>query len=1141
MTLSHFNHLLSKAFRWFLWVIVMFMTLTLILSACIFVTLLIAEHNGTLDKWIRESTGWEMQYQDMHIGINAWNPSIVLDGIVITDRASPKTQFKLNRFEVDLAVWPTLFKREPVTSQIEISGLQLEAKEVSDTEWSINNMLVGGMSTNSNLSQLVMTWLLDQKKIDINNLHVHVALLNGHDYTFTPIDLLWFGTAHKMKFSASMPNVPNSQFVFSSEFFPGANIVDYNTWKLRFNGSISASNFSPLFVGHSLYQLKILSGGGELDFNGLVDHGDLSQLQVGVSLNNLNLTHANADPINITRVDEQVFWQSFGEDQGWSLRIQPVSGAASALGVAGAGVVVVTYHPEDPVHTWVASADDVDLGVLGQWIDFGFTSDQEVVKAWDILNPKGTVETLQVTAGASAGTISFGGRNLSIDSSAMFPHGWPPSVLKLTSAWQETKNKKNWLVTLNTLMLQNDHLTANAQGVLKIPVADPGNPYLDLRASLQAQNLDQVESYYIPQNFQSLAEWLNQGLTKLPSVNANLVWQGNLLDMPYADKAHPGLFRLEVDTTNATIQPWMNWPLISNLNAKLLFNNQRFTIDAASAQTGGITLKKIHFEMKDMRPLMLAPIVITGSANPTGRQALNYLGSMPLLSTRLQSVLKNNLQLSGVVPLLLTITIPLHEAPGQAPVVASGSVVFNSNILTRVDNGKSTWAFKNIIGTLNFQNEYLSSSSFSFMLKDLLCDLEVIQSPVNNLHLLVPELKLYGQVFSNVNVFIQPAPDTAGNSVKNPMLTMVLNDADAVGTVLLYPAGNIKANFDKWIITPFATVSPSATTVAAPAVGVTTVDTTDALPSDYLSHMGALLSKVPPLSITAKQFYYGADAMGSLLLQSNPMSDGIEIHRLTLGDDDATVDLAGSIVTHKQIDEVSAAGILSGHNFGAALVQLGYPGILDSGSGTIKFEFNWFGHVLHPDWATFQGSADFDIAGGTFLQVDTGFAQIFGLLSLNTVISSFSFNFKDIFQGGLAFDSIKGNYVIHNGVARTDNLTITGPTVDVHVKGDMDFVNNTIDQILTIKPQLGMSATLAATLIGGPIAGAATFVANVLISNVILRNVGFTYHVSGQLSSPKAESVSADDQTASTAVPLLAPLSPPSTSSVPLEIPQGAQ
>jgi uncharacterized protein YhdP len=1145
MTLSHFNHLLSKAFRWFLWVVVMIMTLTLILSACIFFTLLIAEHDGKLDKWVHEGTGWEMQYHDMHIGINAWNPSIVIDGVVVTDSKNPRVQFKLDRFEVDLAVWPTLFKREPVTSQIEVSGLRLDAKEISDTQWSINNMLVGGVSSNSDLSQLLVKLLLDQKKINIHDLYFHVDLLNSHDYTFTPVNLLWYGTAHKVKLSTGMQNVPNSQFVLSAQFVPAPEVMDYNAWKINFNGSISASDFSPLLVGHSLYQLKILSGGGELDFNGLFDQGDLSQLQVGVSLNNLNLTHTDAAPINITKVDEQVFWHSFGKGKGWSLRIQPVSGAASALGVDGAGVAVVTYHPQDLVHTWVISADDVDLGILGQWVDFGFTSNQEIAKVWNVLNPEGTVETLQVTAGASSGTVSFAGRNLTVDPSVMFPHGWPPSVVKLTSTWQETKNKKNWLVTLNSLMLQNDHLTFNAQGALKIPVADPSNPYLDLRASLQAQNLDQVASYYIPQNFQHLAGWLNQGLVKLPSVNANLVWQGQLRDMPYADQAHPGLFHLEVDTTNAAIQPWMNWPLISNLNAKLLFNNQRFTIDADGAQTQGITLHKVHFEMKDMRPLLLAPIVITGSANPTGAQALNYFGSMPLLSQRLQSIVKNNLQLTGVVPLLLNITIPLHQAPGQAPVIASGSVTFNANTLTRVDDGQTTWAFKNIIGALNFQNAYLSSSDFSFMFKDLLCSLQVIQSPANNLHLLVPELKLYGQTFSNVNVFIQPAPDNDPAPVKNPMVTLVLNDADAVGTVILNPQGNIQASFDKWIITPFTTATKTASPNSS-LVGVTTVDTEDALPSDYLAHMGALLAKIPPLAITVKQFAYGLDPMGSLFLQSNPMSDGILIHRLTVGDDDAKVDLAGSIVTHNKSDEVSAAGTLSGDNFGKALTQLGYPGILDAGSGTIKFQFNWFGRVLHPEWTTFQGSANFDVGGGTFLTVDTGIAQIFGLLSVNTVFSTVSFNFKNIFQGGLAFNTIKGDYVIHNGVAHTDNLAITGPTADVHVKGDMDVPNNTIDQVLTIKPQLGMSATLAATFIGGPIVGAATFVANALISNVVLRNVGFSYHVTGPLSSPKAESLPSNDQPTSTSVPL-APLAKPSTIPdaqiplVPLVPPKGVQ
>lgn len=1128
MTFSHFKRLMMKAIRWVAWTLVIFLVITILLSAGIFVTLWFAEHNGKLDQWIKEGTGWSITYDRMHLGVHALNPSIVLENVVLKDPKDPKAEFDLKRLEVDLSIWSTILERTPVTSQLLISGLNLNVQELPKNEWQVNGMIFGAPNAQSNLLEDILAWLLQQKKIGIKNLDLHLVLGDGDAYDFKPVNLTWYGRDHHLKIDTSMLSIPGNKLHLEIDFFPGKDLTHFAEWQFRFNGNATADDFSPLFRGRSVYQLKFLSGGGELDFNGLIQNGDLDQLQMGVSLKNLNLTHANASPLSIDKVDEEIFWQNFGAGNGWSLRIQPISGAASALGSPGAGMLTVSHHPNDLVHTWVLVADDIDLGVLGEWVNFAFTADTQVEKVWSLLNPEGTIQHLQVIGNQAQGTISFKGKDLNIDANEMFPQGWPDSRLIFNGTWQQTAQKKAWMVKLNALDLENDNLRLAAQGSLSVPLLDPANPYINLSASLQGKDLQKVSQYYIPQTLsKGLVRWLNQGLVQLPNVNATLSWKGKLDDMPYADKAHPGAFHLEVDTQNAVIQPWINWPLITDLNAKLIINNQRFTIDAANAKTEGVPLQQVHLELKDMRPHTGNAIVITGNATPTGAQALTYLADMPVVSQRIQNVIKTEIRLSGVVPLSLNVQIPLVHAPapaptttttttttpGATPITVTGTAIFKGNNLIRVVDKQDTLWFKNMGGVINFQNQYVWSNSFYFVFKDLPCTVQVVKSPVNDLHVLVPEIQLYGQSYKAVNVFIQPAPDNTPGVVKNPLVTFVLNDPNAVGQVVLEPDGSFAGNLDKLIIVP------PEQSASAPVVEnkknkkkAVPVDTTQAIPQDYLSHLGKLLSEMPPLNMTVKSFYYGADNLGSLMLQSHPMSDGIAIQHLTMGDSDATLDIAGSIVTHNNQDEISVAGALNGSNFGNALGQLGYPDVVDGGSGSIQFELNWFGALFHPEWATLQGDFNFNVNNGKFLKVNTGLAQILGLLSLNTVASTFSLDFKGIFSGGFGFSSIQGGYHIHNGIAYTDDLRINGPTANVQVKGNIDLVNQTIDQVLVIQPQVGTSVAIAATVIGGPIAGAATFVANELLNRTVLRNSGFTYRITGPLDKPVATPVTVAEQ-----------------------------
>jgi len=61
---------------------------------------------------------------------------------------------------------------------------------------------------------------------------------------------------------------------------------------------------------------------------------------------------------------------------------------------------------------------------------------------------------------------------------------------------------------------------------------------------------------------------------------------------------------------------------------------------------------------------------------------------------------------------------------------------------------------------------------------------------------------------------------------------------------------------------------------------------------------------------------------------------------------------------------------------------------------------------------------------------------------------------------------------------------------------------------ITLTPQVGDSIAVAATIVGGPIIGAATWFANQVLSKTLFKHAGLIrYHVQGPWAKPQAQEV----------------------------------
>ena len=81
MILWHFQSLLKKVVRVFSLFLAIVISLILVLSAGIYITLRVVEHQGKLKTWINKTLNWDIQYQAFHIQMHSYNPDIILENM----------------------------------------------------------------------------------------------------------------------------------------------------------------------------------------------------------------------------------------------------------------------------------------------------------------------------------------------------------------------------------------------------------------------------------------------------------------------------------------------------------------------------------------------------------------------------------------------------------------------------------------------------------------------------------------------------------------------------------------------------------------------------------------------------------------------------------------------------------------------------------------------------------------------------------------------------------------------------------------------------------------------------------------------------------------------------------------------------
>ncbi|MBC8120181.1 MAG: TIGR02099 family protein, partial [Burkholderiaceae bacterium] len=158
------------------------------------------------------------------------------------------------------------------------------------------------------------------------------------------------------------------------------------------------------------------------------------------------------------------------------------------------------------------------------------------------------------------------------------------------------------------------------------------------------------------------------------------------------------------------------------------------------------------------------------------------------------------------------------------------------------------------------------------------------------------------------------------------------------------------------------------------------------------------------------------------------------------------------------------------------------------------------------NYPTLSGTLALNIDNGRFLKVETGnAARLLSLLSLQSLSRTLLFDGGSQFADGFAYNSIRADATVKQGVISTTNFRMTGASAAALMSGTIDLRNETQQLHLVVLPKIDASTAALALGVANPVLGLGAFLASYMLRDPLSKAFALEYDIGGTWAQPSVE------------------------------------
>ncbi len=285
---------------------------------------------------------------------------------------------------------------------------------------------------------------------------------------------------------------------------------------------------------------------------------------------------------------------------------------------------------------------------------------------------------------------------------------------------------------------------------------------------------------------------------------------------------------------------------------------------------------------------------------------------------------------------------------------------------------------------------------------------------------------------------------------------------------------------------------------------------------------------LPGLDLRSEKTTINGRDYGLLELLAKHTADGLELKNIALNSERLNLSAKGEWVMFNGRPQTAIEMNMRGESLGKLLKHLGFAPTLKDAPVKMDADLRWSGNPHQFSSTDLHGKLDMHLEEGRFLDVSPGMGRVFGLLNMSALARRLTLDFSDLFKKGFSFDQIDGSFKLDDGDAYSNDLRIEGPSADIEILGRTGLVDKDFDQVVTITPKITGSIPVIGALAGGPVVGAALYLAQKVIGKKVDEASNRVYTISGPWDNPtitlqnsdfSAELSKLDEQTSNPVAP----------------------
>lgn len=224
--------------------------------------------------------------------------------------------------------------------------------------------------------------------------------------------------------------------------------------------------------------------------------------------------------------------------------------------------------------------------------------------------------------------------------------------------------------------------------------------------------------------------------------------------------------------------------------------------------------------------------------------------------------------------------------------------------------------------------------------------------------------------------------------------------------------------------------------------------------------------RLPLFAINSRKTLWQTVDLGQLTVKTERIPGGIAFKQAELSGIEQQLTLSGEWKSNGGETVTTVHGYLELPNVEQLFTRLDITKEFKETQGHINFSAKWNAPPYGFSLADLAGEIDVNLKEGRLLSIEPGFGRVLGMLAMAQWTKRLQFDFRDMYEEGLMFNSIKGHFDIVDGIASTNNLLVDAIPAKINLTGSTDFVKKTVDHIVIVNPKSADAVPIAGTIMG---------------------------------------------------------------------------